>query len=127
MEIEKIESKLKRAAKICRLNSIGFVATEGSSAGISLLFYPDNENLKKEISAKIVSVIRNISNLKISIMKEMLEMAFNSGNNVLYLYKVSPSIYFHCIFNRESKIRMVRLFIFFNKRKFKKIFDSNEK
>jgi hypothetical protein len=126
MEIEKIKSKLKRAAKICRLTSIGFVATEGSSAGISLLFYPDNENLKKEISAKIVGVVRNISNLKISIMKEMLEMAFNSGNNVLYLYKVSSSIYFHCIFNKVSKIRMVRLFIFFNKRKFKKIFDSNE-
>ena len=127
MEIEKIGSLLKNTAKICRLETIGFVATEGSSAGISLLFYPDNENLKKEISAKIVGVIRNISNLKISIMKEEPEeMAFNSGNNLLYLYKVSPSIYFHCIFNKMFKIKLVKLFIFFNKRKFKKIFDSNE-
>ena len=81
MEIEKIGSLLKNMAKICRLKTIGFVATEGSSAGISLLFYPDNENLKKEISAKIVGVIRNISNLKISILKEVFEMTFNSGNN----------------------------------------------
>ncbi len=126
MEIEKIGSLLKNMAKMCNLETIGFVATEGSSAGISLLFYPDNENLKKEISAKIVGVIRNISNLKISILKEVFEMTFNSGNNKLYLYKISPSIYFHCIFNKMFKIRMVRLFIFFNKRKFKKIFDSNE-
>ena len=126
MEIEKIGSLLKNAAKIFRLETIGFVGTEGSSAGISLLFYPDNENLKKEISAKIVGVIRNISNLKISIMKEVFEMTFNSGNNVLYLYKVSSSIYFHCIFNKMFKIRLIRLFIFFNKRKFKKIFDINE-
>ena len=127
MEIEKIGSLLKNMAKIYRLTSIGFVATEGSSAGISLLFYPDNENLKKEISAKIVGVIRNIGNLKISILKEVFEiaMAFNSGN-VLYLYKVSPSIYFHCIFNKTFKLKLVRLFVFFNKRKFKKIFDSNE-
>ena len=126
MEIEKIGSSLKNMVKICRLDTIGFVATEGSSAGISLLFYPDNENLKKEISAKTVGLIRNISNLKISILKEVREATFNSGNNILYLYKVSPSIYFHCIFNKMFKIRMVRLFIFFNKRKFKKIFDSNE-
>ena len=126
MEIEKIGKKLRNIAKICRLDSIGFVATEGSSAGISLLFYPDNENLKKELSAKIVGVIRNISNLKISTMKDVQEMAFNSGNKVLYLYKASPSIYFHSMFNRVSKIRLVRLFIFFNKQKFKQIFDSKE-
>ena len=126
MEIEKIGKKLRNTAKICRLDSIGFVGTEGSSAGISLLFYPENENLKKELSAKITEFIRNISSLKISTMKDLQEMAFNSGNNVLYLYKASPSIYFHCMFNKVSKIRLVRLFIYFNKRKFKKIFDSRE-
>ncbi len=119
-----LDQSLKRATNRYKLSNIGFVTTQGSAAGRPLIYYPKKNENQKELCAKIVGIIRDISNLKISFFEHFKEIILNDFKRYLYLQEITPSIYFYCVVEKKSHIRKIRKKIKKHKYKIQEILNN---
>ena len=121
---QELVSSLEKVAQKYQIKILGFVPKEGHGAGRPLIYYPDDLSAQKELCAKTVGILRDISNLKISFMKHFSEIMFNDMDQILYLQEITDTIHFYCVFEKESIIKKIRQYIFEHKTKLQEIFTS---
>ena len=104
---------------------LGFVAKEGSSAGLPLIFYPENSTQQQELCGKIVGILREISDLKITFLNRFNEIIFNNAEKMIYLIEIESPIFFYCIIENASDLKRIRKTLFRYKQKLIEIFKKS--
>lgn len=87
---------------------LGFVAKEGSSAGLPLIYYPLVPEKQQELCGKIVGILREISDLKISFLEHFSEIILHNFKEYVYLIEIDAPIFFYCVIEKKSNLRRVQ-------------------
>lgn len=119
---KELKEQVKRIVNKRNLLYAGFVAKDGAAAGRPLIYYPEELTVQKELCGKIVGIVNEITNLKISNMDYFTEMTFSNPNEFLYLKEIQSHILFYCVSTNWSQIEKVDRFLLKNKKKIGEIF-----
>jgi hypothetical protein len=120
-----LKKHVKRIVNERNLLYAGFVAKDGAAAGRPLIYFPEDLTVQKELCGKIVGIVNEITNLKISNMEYFTEMTFSNTNEYLYLKEIQPHILFYCVSPNTDQIEKARRFLLKNKEKIKAIFTKD--
>lgn len=117
-----LKNHVERIVRKYNLLYAGFVSNEGAAAGRPLIYFPEDLSIHKELCGKIVGIVNDITNLKITNLDYFTEMTLSNSSEYLYLKKIQSHIMFYCGSASYKQIKKVTKFLLKNKIKIKKIF-----
>ncbi|TFF87563.1 MAG: hypothetical protein EU550_03005 [Promethearchaeota archaeon] len=120
-----LKNHLERIVNKYNLPYAGFVSSKGASAGRPLIYYPEDLLIHKELSGKIVGLINDITNLKITKLDSFTEIIFSNSREYIYLKKIQPHIMFYCGSHSYKQIKKLIKFLLKNEDPIKKIFTKD--
>jgi hypothetical protein len=120
-----LKGHVERIVKKRQLLYAGFVAMDGAAAGRPLIYFPEDLTVQKELCGKIVGIVKEITNLKISNMDNFSEMTFSNSNEYLYLKEIQSHILFYCVSQNKKQIEKVSRFLLKNKEEIESIFTKD--